>query len=312
MKFQPDILLAHGSSALKYGAVSRLFYRKGLAVYRNIGLASFWARGRLRVWANRLCLRAFDATVSLSSRTREDFVHLYRVPPSKVWAIPNGVDPTPFERVRDASVRQGYRRCLGIEEDQVALISVGKLSPEKDQGQLLEVVARARGQGIPAKLLLVGEGPLKEEIQGGIARMGLEGQALMLGLRDDVPSLMAAADLFLLSSKTESMPAVLIEAGLAGLASVAYNVGAVADVVKDGRTGILVPQGQLGLFVQAALSLMKDARRRHALGAAAREHCQEHFDLRKVASMYGALFLRLLASKNGVKGGQTEESALAH
>ena len=301
-EFRPDILVAHGSDTLKYSACASVFYRKVATIYRNIGTASIWANSPVKVGVNRLFLRRMDAIVSVSQYTGRDFMNVYRLPPSRVTVIPNGVDAQAFQGVNQASARAQVRQELEIPESSIVLISVGNLSQEKGYADLLSFLGDLSPNGIENHLVLVGEGPLREPLQQQARQLGLADRVHFLGRRSDVPQLLSGSDLFVLPSKTEGMPAVLIEAGLAGLPSVAFNVGGVAEVVDHGVSGLLAAPGDQAGFSQALAWLCRDQGQRTLMGAAARDRCRERFDIHKIADDYQELFRRILSTSPSESG----------
>ena len=144
------------------------------------------------------------------------------------------------------------------------------------------------------KLWLVGDGPLRPAVEKAIVKMGLERKVLFLGIRDDVPQLLAASDVFVLSSDYEGVPLTVLEAMAAGKPVVATAVGGVPELIEDGETGILVPPRNPEALAQGILRLAKDASLRQRMGKAARERAQERFDISRTAREYEALYLRLL------------------
>ena len=301
-RFRPHVVLAHGSDTLKYAVVARFF--PGLfingstpTVYRNIGLASSWATTPMKVRFNRMFLGRVNAVVSVSQFTRTDFIRLYRFPPERVTFIPNGVDVAPFAAAEPAVVRGQVRQELGIDSKALVLISVGNLSAEKGHLDLLPMLAQFDQHVAGIQLVLVGDGPLRGQLMQQAGELGVAQRLHLLGRRDDVPRLLAAADVFVLPSRTEGMPAVLIEAGLAGLPAVAFWVGGVGEVVGEGVTGMLAPPGDHARFQQAVAALAGDSPRRAAMGQAARKRCGELFDIRRVAEAYEELLAGLISSK---------------
>lgn len=310
--FRPDIVLCHGSSSLKYGALSRRLSKRAVSIYRNIGMASHWSSDPLKATLNRMLLRSFDKIVSLSPATCQDFLRLYSLRQEHVVIIPNGVDVTPFEELRNDDSRDRCRKTLGLAELDTVMITVGSLSPEKNQEELLTLVHDIRRKAGQLRLLIVGDGPLRTHLEQGAIRLQVTDQVSFLGVRDDVPELLIASDLFVLPSETEAVPAALIEAGLAGLPSVAYDVGAVTEVIEHGKTGFVVAKGDLAAFTHAVSELIRNKSLRDTMGAAARARCMEQFRMERVAGMYERLFLALLNSGTMDANGTTQESLLAH
>jgi L-malate glycosyltransferase len=293
-EIQPDIVVAHGSDTLKYSAVASLFYRRAAFIYRNIGTASVWANSPVKVGLNRLLLRRMNSVVSVSQYTRRDFINVYRLPEDRVVYIPNGVDAAGFDSSNENPTRTQVRRELGLFDGDLALISVGNLSEEKGHCDLLAVMGELGRTGLDYHLIIVGDGPLRSPLEEQARRLDLVNRVHFLGRRNDVPRLLAAADIFVLSSRTEGMPGVLVEAGLAGLPSVAFDVGGVAEVVEHGVTGLISAAGDLTGFVGALADLCHDPDARARMGNAARQRCQDPFDIRQVAQQYQELFLNIL------------------
>ena len=158
---------------------------------------------------------------------------------------------------------------------------VGALSPEKRP----DLAVRAVSAVPEARLLMAGDGPLRGEVER-IAGELAPARIRLLGTVDDVASVYAAADLALLTSDSEGLPGVLIEAGLTGLPVVATDVGFVSDIVDDRRTGLLVKPGD-ALAVAEAISEVYAAR--EAMGALAYARCCEHFSAEAVGDRWESL-----------------------
>jgi glycosyltransferase involved in cell wall biosynthesis len=221
---------------------------------------------------------------------------VYRLPEARVVLIPNAVDAEEFQ-ARDRSLARGQvRQELGLAEEDLLLISVGNLSPEKGHEQLLARISDLTRNHLDVHLLMVGTGPLRQRLELHSDELGLSDRVHFLGSRPDVPRLLTSADVFVLTSETEGMPAVLIEAGMSGLPSVAFNVGGVAEVLDHGVTGMLIAPGDLKGFGEALARLCRDRDRRTRMGDAARRRCLDHFDLRTIALEYEELFLEMLKS----------------
>ncbi|MCH7553279.1 MAG: glycosyltransferase family 4 protein [Chloroflexi bacterium] len=292
--FRPDLIMAHGSKSLKYAALSRFLSPGSKRIYRNIGTASFWAGNRLKVMVNKMLLRSFDAVVSLSPRMRDDFQRTYNFDPRRIEVIPNGVDGRSYAYEDREELRRQQRAALGLSPEDQVLISVGKLSHEKGPDRLPSLIRDLRQEGLAAHLLMVGDGPMLEELRNETRRLGIDPFVHFLGLRRDVPMILPAADVFVLPSRTEAMPSVVAEAGMAGLPVVAYGVGAIPEVVRHDVTGLVAPAEDQACFRQAVLELLQDEDRRRAMGVAGRAHSLQHYELRTIATQYERLFLRVV------------------
>ncbi|MBA3534337.1 MAG: glycosyltransferase, partial [Ardenticatenales bacterium] len=165
--------------------------------------------------------------------------------------IPNAVDlPTPIP----AEERQALRTELIGDPMRPLILSVGRLSPQKAHSDLLIAFADLRESNSNATLVIAGDGPLRAELEAQIKTLGLEGHAWLLGMRNDVPRLLAASDIFATSSHWEGLPIAVLEALAAGLPVVGTTVGDVPKVVVEG-TGLLVPPREPGALAAALRSL---------------------------------------------------------
>jgi glycosyltransferase involved in cell wall biosynthesis len=302
-ELNPDIVLAHGSDTFKYVAMARLFHSRAITVYRNIDLASFWARSAWKAACNRMLLKSFDAVVSVSQATREDFLKHYRLSPERIVTIPNAVEVEPYRDIDPCAKRQEVRHTLGLQDDDIILVAVGSLCQQKNQGPLVSLVAELCRHSRPSHLLLIGDGVLRGELEQQARQLQVDSYVHFLGVRTDVPQLLAASDIFLLPSRSEGMPAVLIEAGLAGLPSVVYDVGGTKEVIEHGRTGVLVASQDYAEFKRGVLRLIENPQERKVLGALARPRCLSRFAIQSVAEEYAALFLRLLRHRGKLGNG---------
>ena len=228
-------------------------------------------------------MRRTNAVVAVADYVRDETINRFHVPPRRVVTIPNGVDK---RRVHPVAGRGEVRRSFGISPGAPVVLSVGAFTWEKDPLAFLEVanaVVRARPE---ARFLMVGDGPMRERVETATHDRGLEGHVLLPGARDDIADLMAASDVLLLTSRTEGMPGILIEAGMLGLPAIAYAVGGIPEVVEHGVSGLLVRPGDRATMAAAAADLLGDDVRRRAMAVASRERCANRFEIRGVADRY--------------------------
>jgi glycosyltransferase involved in cell wall biosynthesis len=186
-----------------------------------------------------------------------------------------------------AEERRAVRQELTGDPGRPILISLGRLTQQKAYGDLISAFSRVSEKHPSAALLIAGEGLLRPDLEAQIAALGLDSQVHLLGLRDDVPRLLAASDIFVSSSHWEGLPVAVLEAMAAGLAVVATAVGDVPRVVTP-ETGIIVPPKQPDRLTEAMVELLDDSARQRSLGHSARDHVRLNYSI-------GAWTDRLLA-----------------
>jgi glycosyltransferase involved in cell wall biosynthesis len=180
------------------------------------------------------------------------------------------------------------------------LVTVANLRKEKAHEVLLAAAARLLPRHSNLRLLIVGDGPRASELRALAAGLGVERHVSFLGHREDVPSVLAQADLFVLPSRSEAFPNGAIEAMAAGLPVIASRVGGLLDLVDDGRTGLLVPPDDPAALASAIESLLLSPVRAAAIGAAARDEVARRYSFDRMVRSFEDLFLSHLGARRGV------------
>jgi glycosyltransferase involved in cell wall biosynthesis len=274
-----DLVIAHGSSTLPAVAAATI----GLAtpfVYRSVGDPGAWATTPARRVRVRVGARRAARVVALWRESAVAWHEVLGIRPDRIVVIPNGVRadrfpvPRPDEKV-------GSRIRLGLPEHGPVALCLGALSPEKRVDLAIEAVADLPG----VTLAVVGEGGERASLERLAADRAGDRVRLLGAINEPWPAL-AAADVLLLPSDTEGQPAVAIEAGLTGLPVVATRVGGVAEIVLDGRSGLLVDPGDVAGL---AAAIQRCLGQRDELGTAARSHCLQNFSLDRITRKWSTL-----------------------
>ena len=271
-----NVVVAHGSSAVAACAIATLGTRTPF-VYRNIGDPAFWLDTPSRRRRMRWVLRRARATVALWEGSAEQ---LEALGAGRTVVIPTGVPAGLFPPIEEDE-RHKARRALGIDPAAVVAVYVGSLSEEKNVAVAVSAVASIED----AMLLVVGEGPERgalEDLAAGTAPSRIR----FLGSRERPREELAAADVLVLPSVTEGIPAVLIEAAFSELPVAASNVGGIPEIVAHGRTGTLAPAGDATAFARAIREAVAGGR---TMGRAARQHCIDRFEIEPVAAAWESL-----------------------
>ncbi|MBN1912575.1 MAG: glycosyltransferase [Pirellulales bacterium] len=245
-----------------------------------------------RILFNRLLLRRRDRVVGVGRAVCQALVRNEGIPQRRVELIYNGVD---LDRIAQAGdQRDSVRAELGVSPEDLVLIQVARLDHLKDHCTAIRTIDRVAKQAPGARLFLVGEGPELRTIESEIRARHLESHVRLLGLRQDVPRLLAGADVFLLSSISEGIPVTLIEAMAAGLPVVATNVGGVGEVVEAGQTGLLASSGNDVALAEAVMKLAGDAGLRQEMGKRGRARAEAVFSERQMHAAYERCYEEML------------------
>jgi glycosyltransferase involved in cell wall biosynthesis len=244
-----------------------------------------------RDWSLRLTNWMDHCQTTNSEEVAQSLSKRGLVSSGKVRVIPNGIDAEALRAPAGERVR--VRAELGLKPEEFVWLAIGRLLPQKDYPTLLQAFAPLARS--PARLLIAGRGPLLDELQQQAQLLGIATQVMFLGVRQDIASLLAAADGFVLSSAWEGMPNVVMEALAAGTPVVATQVGGVPELVTTGKSGLLAPPRDPAALSQAMGQLMALApEQRQRMGQAGREHIEAHYALSAMARRWMALYRELL------------------
>lgn len=282
---RPDIVHAHLPEACWYGAPAAWMARVPVRICHVQNSQWRWSSKLRRL--DRTASAFATQVIACSDAARRFCETEVGVRPGKIQVIHNAVDT---DRFRDLPSRDEARRRLSLPSGIPVLTCVASLTKQKGHRYLLTAMMRIR-EALPAtELLLVGDGPLKDDLSRLARELSIDEHVQFLGPRHDVPSILAAADVFVLPSLWEGLPLVLAEAGAAGLPTVATGVDGNVEIVSDGTTGLLVSPENPGDLADAAIALLKSPERSHEMGRRARERVRDRFDIdvavRKVEDLY--------------------------
>jgi glycosyltransferase involved in cell wall biosynthesis len=232
--------------------------------------------------------------------------HVRRLP----WAaerfvtVANGISPAPHTRPRDA-----IRAELGVEPADPTVLTIGSLTAQKAQPDLLEAFASGSVARPRARLLIAGDGPRRAELEARAAALGLGSRARFLGARLDAADLLVACDVFALSSTREGLSITLLEAMRAGRPCVATRVGGNPEAVADGVTGSIVPPRDPAALGAALGRLLDDRALAETMGAAGRERFAARFTAERMVRETESLYRDALARAGRRVGAAPAEAA---
>lgn len=252
-------------------------------------------------WTARLMSRRL---VVVSELLRDEITDWFGLAPDRVITIANGVDTERFRRGAGfdrAAVRRSLIGAAG--GDGPVVTNVARLVPQKAQHHLIEAAQIVLATCPAVRFVLMGDGPLRPELEAQVAALGLQDRVIFTGFRPDVDDALAASDVFVLSSLWEGMPIALLEAMAAGCATVSTDVGGVGQVLQDAVTGLLVPPGDPPALAAAILRCVTDPAYARHLGLAGQTWATQEYGMRAWVHKWETLYLRELRNKRAGKRG---------
>jgi glycosyltransferase involved in cell wall biosynthesis len=239
--------------------------------------------------AEHLASRVVYRVVGVSEHTTQNLAHYIRVPRRKLVTIPNGVDGAAFRQGCDPAEA---RAALGLTMHQRVIGTGARLTPQKALHVLIEAVALVAKRVPDVVLVIAGEGPEEAALREAAARFGILESVRFAGYRRDMPRLLAALDVYALSSVWEGLPMAVLEALAAGCPVVSTDVGGVATAVQHEKTGLLVPKGDAAALAVALERALTDESLRCSMVCAGRRAFDQHFSARAMTERYEALYER--------------------
>lgn len=292
-----DVVIGHGTKA---GFLVRLVGRlAGVpAVYRLASMA-FVPRiqGRsayLYREFERLAAAWHGHIVTVAEATRDELIRQRIARAEAVTVIHTGIDLKRFSRTRS---REDACRALGLDPARPVVGWAGRLVAQKAPQDFLRAAQRIAAAVPDVQIYMAGDGPLADEVQRMIVDLSLEKTITRAPWQTDVPAMLAAFDVYALSSLWEGLPQSLLEAMALECASVATAVDGSAEVIREGVDGFLVPAGDDAQMAERVIRLLQDPALRERIRRAARQRIEEHFAAERMVAQWEALLTRIAGQK---------------
>jgi glycosyltransferase involved in cell wall biosynthesis len=288
-----DVVHTHDERPLLYGAAGARLARVRRIIHTRHGQKA--RNSRRQVFLFRLAAGLADRVVCVSDDAAALTIR-EGVSPKRIYTIRNGIDLARFAYT--GPVASG------------PVVTVARLSPEKDVATLVRAAAIVVRESPSFRLEVAGNGVCMPALQGLTAELGLEEHVRFLGEVRDVPALLGRASLFVLPSVEEGISLTLLEAMARGLPVVATRIGGNPEVVAEGETGLIVPARDPETMAGAMLRFLGDAEGARRMGLAGRRRVERYFDVRRMVAAYEALYLERAACVSPA-GGVPESAPVA-
>ena len=293
-----DILHIHGARAALFGrlAAASLGRHRPRVVYTIHGFAApHYPRPRrgLLLTIERVLAPLTDRFIAVCRAEREAFLAAGVGRPEQVQVVWNGVDVACFQHVQID--RAAWRAALRVPPDTLLITTICRLYRPRDFDTLLRAFRLVSDDHPTVHLLIVGDGPLRPQVERQVEALSLTHRVTLAGWRDDLPSVYAASDVYILTTwGWEGLPLTVLEAMAAGLPVIATDAGGVPEAVADGETGLLVARCDVDGLTRALRALIEHPARRRAMGAAGRARAEAHFTVERMVAQTTTIYKPLL------------------
>jgi len=276
--FSPDLVHAHLPPAELYMRFALMGRTEPLVISKHNDQTFY--RGHVDIFVERWCAARATAVICISQAVQRFFAARWSGELGRrLTVVRYGLDPAPYVHVDDKA-RAELRHEWGVSPEALLFGTVARLVPQKSLHTLVTAFSllRSRRPDVEAKLVMVGRGPLETSLRSLAEQLGVSNEIIWAGFRTDIPVVMNAMDVFVLSSIFEGFGLVLLEAMAASRPVVATRVSAIPEVVGDGEAGVLVPPETPADMASAMLDML-DPEHRRVLGSRGLQRLHEHFKL---------------------------------
>jgi glycosyltransferase involved in cell wall biosynthesis len=239
-----------------------------------------------------LLTKRVSSVIAVSGAVREALIECEGVPSRKVITVFNGIDSSEYCQFID---RMDARRALGLPIEAQILLCVARLSPEKGQCYLLKAIEHVHGNFPDIHLLLAGDGPSQQELIQQSESLGIKDTVHFLGMRNDIPLLLAASDVLVLPSLYEGFGLAIIEAMFAARPVICTDAGGPREIVQHGITGLLVPPANVNALAKAIKQILNDPAQAAIMGCVGRTNAAVKFTIQRMVAETEAIYDQLLS-----------------
>lgn len=293
-----DIVHTHTLNGNLYGRLSAKLARRAAIVttihtYLSDTLSDIYGnplKRRFVIWQNTVTDRLASMLITPSEALKDKVVS-DGVDPQKINVVSNGIDIPVISDFDQGA--ESARKELGISEDSILLGTAGRMVPVKNLESLMEIAAKLIRDGLKLDLLLIGDGPLRVQLEGMASSLGITDHVIFTGWRNDILSILQGIDIYVHTSVSESFGYSVVEAMSIAKPVIAFDVGSLSEVISNGETGLLLRPRDNIAFKEAIAQMAANPRQRREFGLAARRRAELCFSsgsmAEKIMTIYRSL-----------------------
>lgn len=288
-KEQIQVLHLHNSTAFFYGVIAGRIARVTSIIYTEHA-RDITPNLKVRI-ADKLLSFFTNKIVVVAECLKNNLIKCEKFKEKKISVIHNGIDADIYNVKTDC---KEIRTKIGIDETANVVGMVARFDPIKNHKCLIKAMKQVVSELPKTVLLIVGDGPIRSELEMLVSDLMLGKNVKFLGMRTDIPDLLSAMDVFVLCSKSEGLSVTLLEAMAAGKAVVATSVGGNSELIEHGINGMLVPPNDENSLSEAILACLKDKSKALAMGTVASQKVAENFTLDIMIRKYEKVYCESL------------------
>jgi glycosyltransferase involved in cell wall biosynthesis len=247
-------------------------------------------------FSERYVDRFVDRFVAVSEVLRKTLTDQHKIPEGKVVKIYNGIEIEEYrpngKEVR--SQKSEVRREFGLAKDAPVIGAIGRMVWQKGFEYLIESIPTTIEILPQSKILIVGDGPLRERLEALSKELGVRDNVIFAGFRSDIKEILSAVDLLVIPSLLEGFPMITLEAMAMAKSIVATNIDGITEQITDGINGILIPPKDPSALAKAVMRVLNDRELARTMGLAAREKVEQEFSVEKMVAETEKVYLSLL------------------
>jgi len=291
-----DIIHTHTAKAGFLGRIAARLAGACAVVHTPHGHNFYGYFGRLKsrliIMLERMAALFADRIIALTDIEKKDMFWYNICPVSKISVVRSGIDLVRYNK--NGLDKERKKSELKINADDFLVGMMARLERVKGAAYFIEAVKYISDEFSKAKFLIVGDGPLKENLTLLARRLGIYDKITFTGWREDIPDILSITDIVVLPSLNEAVGRILLEAGASGKPIVATAVGGVPEIIRNGETGFLVPPGDSKKIAEAVVSLLKDEKKRLQMGLTAKNRVSSDFNENRMTGEIHDLYENLV------------------
>lgn len=286
-----DIIHTHGFGVGLWGRIAAWMARVPVIIVHEHG-KTLWKKPRHHLF-ERIATNFTDMRIAVSKDILELRIKREKTPNSKICFIPNGVNLASYL----GHAKTTIKNLLDIAHVEFVIGTVGRLVPAKAYQVLIDAFAMINAQNHSACLLFIGDGELRDDLQSYSEKRQVSDKIFFLGARDDIPQLLSALDVFVISSDREGLPVAMLEAMASKIPVVATAVGGIPEVINSGQNGVLVPPRDPKKLAGELIAMLKNPASRQSIAEAGYVTVRENYSIETITSQIEEIYLHFAKQK---------------